>query len=143
SILRRPPTSTLFPYTTLFRSGLALIAVSAGFVGEVIVVGEDDAALAAGDDLRRIEAERAGDTEGAGHLVAERRPVRMRRVLEEEDAALVAQRLEVMDVRRDQTADVDHDDAGGVGSDRRPGGIHVDGHRRGVAVDESRPCAGG
>src|SRR3712207_8360336 len=37
-MIRRPPRSTLFPYTTLFRSGLRLRAVGAGHVG-VLSVG--------------------------------------------------------------------------------------------------------
>src|SRR3712207_8274258 len=31
-MIRRPPRSTLFPYTTLFRSGVATEGMSAGFV---------------------------------------------------------------------------------------------------------------
>src|SRR5258707_4091984 len=38
-MIRRPPRSTLFPYTTLFRSDLAALAVlSAGREGEISVV---------------------------------------------------------------------------------------------------------
>src|SRR2546430_10749981 len=32
-MIRRPPRSTLFPYTTLFRSDFALFALSAAFAG--------------------------------------------------------------------------------------------------------------
>src|SRR5947208_12494615 len=47
-MLRRPPTSTLFPYTTLFRSGRAFTGA-----GAVTVVGRVDAdqLLADPDDL--------------------------------------------------------------------------------------------
>src|ERR1035441_10394487 len=33
-MIRRPPRSTLFPYTTLFRSTLAAVAVEVRFVGD-------------------------------------------------------------------------------------------------------------
>src|SRR2546422_6284211 len=33
-MIRRPPRSTLFPYTTLFRSRRALVQVAGGLVGE-------------------------------------------------------------------------------------------------------------
>src|SRR3712207_3348502 len=41
-MIRRPPRSTLFPYTTLFRSGLAhhlhnVVLPDAGFAGEVLL----------------------------------------------------------------------------------------------------------
>src|SRR5690348_17636872 len=42
-MLRRPPRSTLFPYTTLFRSGRMIIHVIAGDVGET--AGGDDHAV--------------------------------------------------------------------------------------------------
>jgi len=40
-MIRRPPRSTLFPYTTLFRSGYATIAQN-GKVFEINHVGADD-----------------------------------------------------------------------------------------------------
>src|SRR5688572_31180842 len=36
-MIRRPPRSTLFPYTTLFRSVLEFVAVGTDRVGDVIV----------------------------------------------------------------------------------------------------------
>src|SRR3712207_7624736 len=52
-MIRRPPRSTLFPYTTLFRSylGLALIVLGTGLLkGNVsVIVGR----LYAPDDIRR------------------------------------------------------------------------------------------
>src|SRR4051794_41613203 len=69
-MIRRPPISPLFPYTTLFRS--------------------DDAALTGGDHLGRVEAERARDAERPGHLAVEPGAMRVGRVLEEEQAVLVA-----------------------------------------------------
>src|SRR5436309_7815702 len=41
-MLRRPPTSTLFPYTTLFRSNTDTLLGYNGFVG--VKTGSDDAA---------------------------------------------------------------------------------------------------
>src|SRR5256885_9272798 len=38
-MIRRPPRSTLFPYTTLFRSACLLGAVLHGLAGDFVVVG--------------------------------------------------------------------------------------------------------
>src|SRR2546430_8264602 len=57
-MIRRPPRSTLFPYTTLFRSG----------IHEPL-----DAALADGSDLRRRDGEDVG---GDGHRLAVEVPPR-------------------------------------------------------------------
>src|SRR3712207_6933203 len=38
-MIRRPPRSTLFPYTTLFRSGVAGAAAEEGVVGVLAVAG--------------------------------------------------------------------------------------------------------
>src|SRR5258708_28119943 len=34
-MIRRPPRSTLFPYTTLFRSGLIIVVLVAALVGNI------------------------------------------------------------------------------------------------------------
>src|SRR3712207_6887236 len=52
-MIRRPPRSTLFPYTTLFRSMRVLVTGGAGFIGSHIVdrlVERGDAVLVV-DDL--------------------------------------------------------------------------------------------
>src|SRR3712207_8250274 len=67
-MIRRPPRSTLFPYTTLFRSEAALAAGARGgpLQGErpglaVVVVGErgsrDDGRVRAGEDVQRTGLE--------------------------------------------------------------------------------------
>src|SRR3712207_7567322 len=48
-MIRRPPRSTLFPYTTLFRSTGALLAQVHGH--RLVGVGADDQALEVEDDL--------------------------------------------------------------------------------------------
>src|SRR5436305_6274530 len=75
-MLRRPPSSTLFPYTTLFRSGRArrpslhnLLSLSAG--GEIAVANE----------LKRSE-EHTSELQSRQHLVC--------RLMLEEKNALVA-----------------------------------------------------
>src|SRR2546422_2306120 len=37
-MIRRPPRSTLFPYTTLFRSWLAVLGLALGFGGVAVLV---------------------------------------------------------------------------------------------------------
>src|SRR2546430_17689396 len=40
-MIRRPPRSTLFPYTTLFRSARAILSIGSAFSGiRVLVVGD-------------------------------------------------------------------------------------------------------
>src|SRR3712207_8477484 len=64
-MIRRPPRSTLFPYTTLFRSGdlvpvapaHALVAQQPQAVGDPVVVGGDHPALAGGQVLGRVRSE--------------------------------------------------------------------------------------
>src|SRR5258706_5799144 len=71
-MIRRPPRSTLFPYTTLFRSGLGEGAgvdeqcVRAG-VADALVAGLDRAgAIATGDEGRAHRVvDGAGDRQGA------------------------------------------------------------------------------
>src|SRR3989441_1781916 len=50
-MIRRPPRSTLFPYTTLFRSGvhLHLLTTGATMAGELILIVEDN------DKNRKLE----------------------------------------------------------------------------------------
>src|SRR5256885_10986486 len=43
-MIRRPPRSTLFPYTTLFRSGYVLTDVSGNLGGQTWYWGYDDSA---------------------------------------------------------------------------------------------------
>src|SRR3712207_9115338 len=69
-MIRRPPRSTLFPYTTLFRSFAAFFGVAA----------EDDVAAAVdGDGARHVveavEAERRDAERAEGHVEQARRGV--------------------------------------------------------------------
>src|SRR2546422_7369221 len=43
-MIRRPPRSTLFPYTTLFRSGFSLFTYSQKFFGEGTFLSQNTAA---------------------------------------------------------------------------------------------------
>src|SRR5437762_8855261 len=43
-VIRRPPRSTLFPYTTLFRSDLAITAVVVDESGRLVALGRMDTA---------------------------------------------------------------------------------------------------
>src|SRR5439155_26377204 len=77
-IIRRPPKSTLFPYTTLFRSGgrqkavppalLGFDGAAQGAVGEHPVADEFDAAHAGRQPGVRSE-EHTSELQSRGHLV--------------------------------------------------------------------------
>src|SRR5690606_41820799 len=58
-MIRRPPRSTLFPYTTLFRSDFALVYFSRERRGDRAVADARDLELPLGDAAR--EAYRMGD----------------------------------------------------------------------------------
>src|SRR2546426_4161533 len=78
-MIRRPPRSTLFPYTTLFRSGAARI----GHDQRLIVLEHRAEAVARGAGAARvIEGEEAGSERrggrpagGAGRMLGETAPV--------------------------------------------------------------------
>src|SRR2546429_3794621 len=53
-MIRRPPRSTLFPYTTLFRS---VVPDQPNLLGEIVIVGGNRAPLPRGDDLGGVETE--------------------------------------------------------------------------------------
>src|SRR2546427_8922638 len=59
-MIRRPPRSTLFPYTTLFRSGLGLEVVVRGQIGEHL------AAVIAGLELHARDLELVDIADQAG-----------------------------------------------------------------------------
>src|SRR3712207_6921139 len=65
-MIRRPPRSTLFPYTTLFRSGVDV--VDAGDAGGVrgVLAGADLADLGAGEEPQRLDAVAVGGRATAG-----------------------------------------------------------------------------
>src|SRR5439155_2241645 len=60
-MIRRPPRSTLFPYTTLFRSSLAL--GDQRFVGRSFVSTDDE------DMMRTRSEEHTSELQSRGHLV--------------------------------------------------------------------------
>src|SRR5690242_20974043 len=68
-MLRPPPTSTLFPYTTLFRSGSAAGAAACSGFAEI---GAVEAAGGSSNDT--FCAERTGDADGADWPTASLRP---------------------------------------------------------------------
>src|SRR3712207_7056897 len=66
-MIRRPPTSTLFPYTTLFRSA-ALAERIRRFVVEQVVPYETDARLTRHGPTDELRAELVGHAREAGLL---------------------------------------------------------------------------
>src|SRR3712207_8457852 len=64
-MIRRPPRSTLFPYTTLFRSALALPDMPPGMRGQEDQVfevgGKGDIQRVPGDRQRRVGVQQAED----------------------------------------------------------------------------------
>src|SRR2546430_17337365 len=113
-MIRRPPRSTLFPYTTLFRSLEPVLGLEPGAAGERAVVGGDAAVLDTvvqipRDPLRRPPAlsEDEGRTVGLDELPDElerRVPDRVARRGEE-----VVHRRHHLEVQRAREAGV-HDD---------------------------------
>src|SRR2546429_2202545 len=79
-MIRRPPRSTLFPYTTLFRSLQALLQVAADHAAHGVTVRADDlreevaaherlaVVFLLGDDLQRSE-EHTSELQSRLHLV--------------------------------------------------------------------------
>src|SRR3712207_8730942 len=78
-MIRRPPRSTLFPYTTLFRSLVQLLAAELA-VGERVGAADVARHLAVGDalDLERVQTGEVGDLlEGEGGVVEDRKSTRL------------------------------------------------------------------
>ena len=122
---------------------LALVAVDAGFLGDVVVVGDDHPALAAGDDLRGVEGEARGPTERAGRAAVVGAAVRVRGVLDELARRPPRTCCAISSMAgRDEPADVHDHDRRGVGTDARREVGGIDRHRLRVAVDEAQPRAG-
>src|SRR3712207_7090276 len=81
-MIRRPPRSTLFPYTTLFRSGgamrrrwlIGIVVVMAAALGAVTLVGAADMqgtdnpdTLKGGDEADKIEGDRKSTRLNSSH----------------------------------------------------------------------------
>src|SRR2546425_3894719 len=74
-MIRRPPRSTLFPYTTLFRSGVLHRRQAAvptlgrhGAVAQVAAPGEERAEVRGGRSLARVRAGRVRSEEHTSEL---------------------------------------------------------------------------
>src|SRR3712207_7828921 len=67
-MIRRPPRSTLFPYTTLFRSGLRIAAVIVGAEARGRIVPNDD--IGAVDRMHEPER-RVGDRDAVDQYRSE------------------------------------------------------------------------
>src|SRR3990167_2344025 len=68
-MIRRPPRSTLFPYTTLFRSGMAPGSMQGGSAPPD---ARDPHAYSGGYDFGPIPRPRMGDEENVGSLLVDR-----------------------------------------------------------------------
>src|SRR3712207_7119006 len=80
-MIRRPPRSTLFPYTTLFRS-LYPQGAAAALVRQVFGRAEGRGVRALGRDGRRAQGRQGGDRVGGGppgvhHRGADRKSTRL------------------------------------------------------------------
>src|SRR3546814_3807199 len=84
-MIRRPPrstrTDTLFPYTTLFRSGVDVLALGVDGAAEFVADQRAEAAVVAGGFLRHVQHRRlqhrgADDQAVVGHGVGQRRLLR-------------------------------------------------------------------
>src|SRR3712207_7278831 len=71
-MIRRPPRSTLFPYTTLFRSDVVALLVDA-WTGRVVTHGDPRTVRREYDALRAV-----GETQAAeGYLLLDRKSTRL------------------------------------------------------------------
>src|SRR5262249_40045861 len=105
---------------------LAVVAERARKAGDIVVVGREQAADAAGHDLRRVEREAADVAEGAGGAAGEGGAVRVGAVLDEAEAARPPGSAEPRHVVRDEACDVDHDERRAVGTGARERIVDVD-----------------
>src|SRR2546427_5914252 len=83
-MIRRPPRSTLFPYTTLFRSQICLLPIVAGFVGADAVAVALATRMDASDRIRCAvdigtngEVDRAADAVARVHPRGDRKSTRL------------------------------------------------------------------
>src|SRR3712207_7960076 len=74
-MIRRPPRSTLFPYTTLFRSLLSRLFFLAGWTEASLAVEQDTAVLAS--ELRQRERKEIVAVTGSDDLVEDRKSTRL------------------------------------------------------------------
>src|SRR3954451_19880021 len=86
--------------------GLAVVAVGAREGQQVVVAGDQDAALAGGDRLRGVQRVDAGVAEGSRAPAVPRRAVGMRAVFEQEHVMGGAQRRDPLALEPDVAADV-------------------------------------
>src|SRR5687767_8736725 len=135
-MIRRPPTSTLFPYTTLFRSRATL-------PGMLELFEDDDAGALADDEAVPILVERAAGT--LGFVVARRERAQL---AEAADAHRGDRRLRAARDHRIGVAALDDFErvadgmrrrrAGGAGCQVRALGAEPDRHLTGREVDDRR-----
>ena len=123
------------------EGALALVAVDPRLLGELLRRGEHHPTLSTRDDLGGVERERRGHPERARETAVEGRPMGVRGVLQQSDAPLVAERPQLIDLGRDQTADVDDHDGSREGGQCRRGGGGAERERGGVHVGEDRSAA--
>src|SRR2546430_12673441 len=73
-MIRRPPRSTLFPYTTLFRSFAVVFALDQGIAGDVVATGDlgriESNVVGAADSIRpRRSEEHTSELQSQSNLV--------------------------------------------------------------------------
>src|SRR5437660_9530322 len=68
-MLRRPPRSTLFPYTTLFRSTMFLAQAFASRIANCAVGGEKPLPVGLGMPAQSRSEEHTSELQSRGHLV--------------------------------------------------------------------------
>src|SRR5256886_10155241 len=77
-MIRRPPRSTLFPYTTLFRSGRRERHLLAGLQDERVARGDGVGQEPHGDHRRKVEGRDGGEhAERLTHVFADRKSTRL------------------------------------------------------------------
>ncbi len=137
-----PPGVTLFDVDVAKEAGLPLIPEYHRLVPYPLIGGENHPALTTGDDLRGIERECPGHTERTRVAAVMARTMRMGGVLHQENATLVAQCPDVVDLGSDQPPDVDEDHRTRTGRERRGHGSGAQGKRLGVHIRKDQIRAG-
>ncbi len=137
-----PPGVALLDVNVPEKSSLSLVPEYHRLIPYPLISSNDHPALAAGHDLCGIERKRPGHTERARVPAVMARTVRMGRVLDQQNAAFVTQRPDVVDFRSDHPSDVHQDHRTCAWRERVSYCSRAQGERPGVHIRKNQIRAG-